>query len=166
MKNIISKITGSPNKISFGVKKYLSGFLLVLLVLVGLTVANYVGAGPTTKTINSVLLNNATAVSVTSGSSITTTVSVRTGSGDNDKWRSTKYQIGTSTTPCVDTTDIGTSNTTGTTTFSITAPVNVGSYDVKIWIYSNNTCSDNQTGPTLLTNGITVTVLTNTPRCR
>jgi hypothetical protein len=142
-------------------KKYFSLGLGTLFVLISLVVVNIAIAGAPVKTINSVLLNGGSSVSVSPSTVVTASVNVTSQNGASDRWLSTKYQIGTSSSICVDTTDH--QGSTNTESFSITSPSGSGTYDFKVWIYSDNVCTNNQVGPTTLTGGIVVVADTTAP---
>lgn len=117
------------------------------------------------RTINNVKLNGGSSVTVEPSDSISVSVTVTT-SGSDDNWESTKYQIGLATAVCRDTPD-HTSDGTYTESFLINAPASVGTYDFKVWVYSNDGCSSGLTGPTTLTSGINVvppcTIIVDSP---
>jgi len=91
------------------------------------------------RTINSVLLDDATAVTVGGGDSIDVDIEVTTsGSGSNDNYDSTSYTLDGQTT-CVDTSNHN-GDGTYTESFTITAPTADGSYDISFYAHRDGGC--------------------------
>jgi len=132
--------------------KLLVGILGVLILI---SIMGFVLAA---RTINFVKLDGGSSVTVEADDSISISVRVTT-DGSDDDWKSTGYQIGSASIECENTGDHN-SDGTYTESFNINAPVSAGTYDFKVWVYSDNGCSVGQVGPTTLANAITVS---NTP---
>lgn len=105
-------------------------------------------------TINSVLLNGATSVTVAPGATITATVNETNTAGSN--WRSTRFTTSpATTTQCVDHANQD-GNGTYTLSFSITAPAATGTYDAIFRASSNNSCGGTTSALFTLSGGIVV----------
>ncbi|MCX6718612.1 MAG: MBG domain-containing protein [Candidatus Staskawiczbacteria bacterium] len=111
------------------------------------------------RTLNSVTINGVSSVFVKGGQAVTIAVTVTLSGTSSNSWYSTRYQIGTLGWVCVDTPDhLSGHNGTYTETFSITAPVAQGNYNLAITAHGrDNTCNTSySTNQITLTNGIIV----------
>lgn len=133
-------------------KKNISIILTSLLMFAGMIAANTASAA---NVINSVLVNGTSSVVVAPNSNITISINATADTGNN-KWQSTKYQIGNLSSVCVNTTDHN--NSTNTESFSTSSPSSSGFYDLNSWVYTNDTCTAGQVGPRTLSNGIHVVI--------
>ena len=104
-------------------------------------------------------VNGSSSTTVNPTATISTEVQVMTWNGViewNNDWRSTSYRFNSNPPICVNTSN---HNNTGihTESFSITAPVNPGTYDITFQAYSNDSCSAGMISiPLTLNNAITV----------
>ena len=117
------------------------------------------GAFTDARTVNSATLNGGATVTVGPNGNITIIVSVTTtGNGNNSRWRSTGYRIGTGmgAMTCINHTNHDNAGT-NTETFTVTAPDTTGTYNVYIIAYSNDSCSQGDSTPLTLDNSVTVT---------
>lgn len=108
------------------------------------------------RVINSVTLNGAATTTVTPGSTVAVEIVVSTtGSDNNDNWDSTSYTLNGVTT-CVNTSDYF-SDGTYTETFTITAPVAEGNYNISFYAHRNGGCAPpSDSNNFTLSNGIEV----------
>ncbi len=135
-------------------KKYIVGAFAVFALL---AVAGQASAAVSfTKTINTVLVAGDNSTLVAGGASVSVSVSETNGNNSANYWKSTKYQIGSASAQCVNTANHTQNFDSSTETFSVTAPSNSGTYDLKVWVYSNDTCSSDSVGPKTLQNAIQV----------
>ena len=121
------------------------------------------------RTTDSATLNGGSSVTVNPGNSVTAIVTGTISGGD--VWHSTSYQITTSSVAtnftCVDTIDHDSNGTYTTEPFTLTAPSNLGTYNVFFRI-SGNDCSSSgssTTTPIELVAGIIVVADTIPPVC-
>lgn len=115
------------------------------------------------RTINSATLNGAASVTVSPSESITASVTVTTdGSGANNDWQSTGWQISGQSVNCIDHTDYSSSGTFSEN-FTVTAPGSNGTYTISFIAYRDNACSTSASNTYTITNGITVASPTSTP---
>jgi len=92
--------------------------------------------------LSTAMVNGMPYVSVPPGTNVTVKLQVTTsGSGDDNDWKSTKYRIGSGSWICVNTDDHSWGSGTYTEEFGITAPGTVGSYNLSLLAYSENSCA-------------------------
>jgi hypothetical protein len=111
------------------------------------------------RTINSVTLNGAAAVTVAPGAPITVVINVTTANGGgNQNWRGTSWQVGSSGSGnCFDHPDHeGLGNYTET--FVINAPAAPGAYDASFTAFASNACDSQPSEVRTLVKGVTVVV--------
>jgi hypothetical protein len=137
----------------FNMKKYLISALVVTTIFSGafLVIPSSVLAS---RTITSAKLNGTNSITVKGGASITAAVTVQVTNNSYD-WTHTRYKIENGSWNCVDTPDHSKGDP-NTETFQITAPSNIGVYDVNFEAHSGSGCNDENHGSFLLTDGITV----------
>jgi len=124
-------------------------FVLIFIVFLGS--ASDVFAA---RNITSITVDGGSSTTVTASANVTMVVNVTTtGGGSTNDWESTAYTID-SNTVCIDHGDYTTSGSYSES-FSITAPVADGSYDLTVVAYQNDSCSVGGDTETLL-NAITV----------
>ena len=116
------------------------------------------------RTINSVMLNSGTSVTVPAGATISASVNVTTTtSGGNNDWQSTSWRIATTpsggTSTCMNHTDHNDSGTY-TETFNITAPTSPGTYNAYFIAYSNNGCTNQPSLTYIMSGAVVVTAAT------
>lgn len=127
--------------------------LLAIVLLTGLFLAKPAFAA---RTINAVTLDGAASVVVTSGQSISATVSVTTdGAGANARWRCTGWSTTGATSGSADYANFDSAGN-HQVSFNITAPAATGTYNASFIAYSNNGCSDGASSTYTLTSAITV----------
>lgn len=106
-------------------------------------------------TIDSVLLNGNTSISVAAGDNITVSVTATTsGSGSSNDWESTQYTLDGNSV-CVDTPD-NTSSGQHSETFTITAPAADGTYDFTVTGFRDGSCSQGASSAFSISSAITV----------
>ncbi|MBF8250015.1 MAG: Thioredoxin protein [Candidatus Levybacteria bacterium] len=136
--------------------KYIAASLVFIFVFVLIATPAYA-----TRTITSATLNGSGSVTVAPSASITAVVNVTTvADGSGATWGSTKWTVNGVNT-CVDHPNHTTAGSYSET-FSITAPVGIGTYDVTFTAYVTNACG---TGPATytLSSGIVIAAPTSTP---
>jgi cysteine-rich repeat protein len=105
------------------------------------------------RTITGATLDGGSSVTVARGASITAAVTVQVTSPS--EWKSTRYRIGGGSWVCVDTPDHP-YGSTYTESFSITAPSDLGTYNVDFEAYFSDSCGTAGSNTYTLTDGITV----------
>ncbi len=129
--------------------------LVIRIIL--LLAALFAGQAMAALTVNSVTLNGGASASVVSGASITVVVSETNTGGSN--WGSVRFVTtssgGAQVVSCVNTTNHN-GNGTSSETFTVTAPVANGVYDVSVQASSNDTCTGTTSATFTLTGGIAV----------
>ncbi|HJW56072.1 MAG TPA: DUF6701 domain-containing protein [Burkholderiaceae bacterium] len=114
------------------------------------------GMAQAARTVNSVTLNGATAVTVATSASITTAIRVTTnGSNSDDNWRSTGWWLSSSANGCVDHANYN-SDGTYNETFTITAPSTAGTYTAYFAAYNDDSCSLGESAIWTMNNAVTV----------
>ncbi|MGD9116291.1 MAG: PKD domain-containing protein [Dehalococcoidia bacterium] len=109
------------------------------------------------RSFDSVTLDGGSSVTVAPGATITVVMNVTTsGYGGNDDWRSTSWQIGGGGYACVDHADHS-GDGSYSETFTITAPMTDGTYNVDFRAYEDNGCGGYWYDQTTLYNAVTVT---------
>ncbi len=122
------------------------------------------------RTFVSVTVNGGSTSTVLPSGSVSVDIDIDTdGTGEGSDWESTKYTIEGQSAICDNSPDYTYGSSSGaTSTYSLTAPANNGTYDLAVVAYSNNGCSG-QSNTTTLTDAITVSssllqpVLPNNP---
>ncbi len=136
---------------------------LVSVCSAGLLVAGLVFSGQVhaslqlnsaTLSVTTPVQGPAAAVYVKGGGSITAAVNGST--VGNTNWNATSWQIGTGTVTCDSSVSFTTNNSTGTLSYSITAPAAAGTYNTSFIAYSNTGCSANASNTLVLNASVIV----------
>ena len=136
---------------------------LVSVCSAGLLVAGLVFSGQVhaslqlnsaTLSVTTPVQGPAAVVYVKGGGSITAAVNGST--VGNTNWNATSWQIGTGTVTCDSSVSFTTNNSTGTLSYSITAPAAAGTYNTGFIAYSNTGCSANASNTLVLNASVIV----------
>ena len=128
------------------------------LIALYFIIAIYSGPVWAARIINTATVDGSTTTSVTAGDTITVSLSVTTtGGGGNNDWESTGWRIGTSSGPltCINHFDHVFSGTFSES-FTITAPLVDGNYNLYLVAYNNDSCSSGASSQFVLTNAVVV----------
>jgi uncharacterized repeat protein (TIGR01451 family) len=107
-------------------------------------------------TITNVTVNNQPSVTVLPSSSVSLkTFVTAVGSSNSNDWKSTRYRIGSESWVCVNTPD-HISDGSNSEPFNITTPSSVGTYNVDVRVYNNDSCSSGESDTYTLNNAITI----------
>jgi hypothetical protein len=108
------------------------------------------------RTITSATVNGLNTVTVGGGTNITVGINVTTtGNDSNARWRSTRWNLSDGSDGCI---DHGNYNSSGNhyENFNVTAPSNMGTYDLTLRAYRDNGCSQGQSPVYTLSDAVTV----------
>jgi len=137
----------------------LSLFLTISLITAGVFTSFFVPGNALADTSLSVTLDGGTSTTVLPSASVS--VSATATISGSDKWHAYKYSIGATVFSCVEITHHD-SPGTYTENFTVTAPLNIGSYDFSLTTYKDKDCKKS-TQITTLENGIVVIAPDTTP---